>query len=65
MMYVLPSYLVGSGDFAADVASLRQRFGEGKYVRVGFSHFVSISMGDWNVNVSDRAAIRSALAAMG
>ena len=62
MMYVLPSYLVGSGDFAADVASLRQRFGEGKYVRVGFSYFVFISMSDWNVNVSDRAAIRSALA---
>ncbi|MEX1127072.1 MAG: hypothetical protein WEB50_00760 [Vicinamibacterales bacterium] len=61
MMYVLPHYLQATGSFENDVASLRQRLGEGRFVRVGFSHFVSMSMTDWNVNVTDRAAVRNAL----
>jgi len=66
MMYVLPNYLGHSGrsdaQFAADVSDLRQRLGEGRFVRVGFSMFIIVSMDDWNVNLTDHAAIRAALA---
>ena len=61
VLYVLPQYLVPTGNYSADVASLRQRLGEGRYVRVGFSHFVPISMDNWGLNVADRAAVRAGL----
>lgn len=66
MMYVLPNYLGHAGrtdaQFATDVADLRQRLGEGRFVRVGFSMFIFVSMDNWNASITDRAAIRAALA---
>ena len=57
------SYLsADDATFASEVAQLRSRLGEGTYVKVGFSLYVSISMDSWTIDVTDRAAIRSALA---
>ncbi len=65
ILYVLPNYglyLVGSAaQFSNEVASLRQRFSEGKYVRVGFTTYINVSMGNWSVNTSDPAQVREAL----
>ncbi len=65
MMYVLPNYLGhasrSAAQFAADVSDLRQRLGEGRFVRVGFSMFIFVSMDDPKVDVNDRNAIRAAL----
>ena len=66
ILYVLPYNRHFSGasavQLAADVADLRQRLGEGPYVRVGFNMYILVSMARWDVNVNDRAAIRTALA---
>ncbi len=65
MMYVLPNYLGhnsrSDAQFAADISDLRQRLGEGRFVRVGFSMFIFSSMDDPNVNVNDHDAVRAAL----
>lgn len=66
ILYVLPyfpQYSSGSdATFAAEVADLRARFGEGTYVRVGFNRYIFGSMDRWDVDPSDRATIRSNLA---
>lgn len=48
--------------FATEVAEIRQRIGEGRYVRLGFSVDVRLSMTRWDVNPNDRATVRLALA---
>jgi len=61
--YVLPYYplysSVSDAEFAADVVDMRQRLGEGPYVRVGFNRYIFGSMDRWDVNPADRAAIRA------
>lgn len=65
IMYVMPTWngLFGSSaSVAAELANMRNRLGpEGPYVKLGFSVYVDITMEDWNVNISDPAAIRRAL----
>jgi hypothetical protein len=65
ILYVLPYFPQFSAgtdsDFAAHVADLRQRFGEGQYVRVGFNRYIFTSMDRWNLDPSDRAAVRANL----
>ncbi len=64
--YVLPYYpqysSVSDVQFAADVADLRARLGEGTYVRVGFNRYIFSSMDRWEVDPADRATIRANLA---
>ena len=61
--YVLPYFPQYSGgsdaEFAAEVADMRRRLGEGPYVRVGFNRYIFGSMDRWDVNPADRAAIRA------
>jgi hypothetical protein len=65
--YVLPlwtSFLAADEDtFAHEVGELRRRLGpESPRVRLGFTTYIFLSMEDWNVDPSDTAAIRKALA---
>jgi succinoglycan biosynthesis protein ExoA len=63
LMYVLPYFpQFSSGtdpQFAAEVADLRLRLGEGPYVRAGFNRYIFGSMDRWDVNPADRATIRA------
>lgn len=65
VLYVLPffpDYPARSDEaFAADVADLRARLGEGPYVRVGFNLYIFVSMDRWDVDPADRAALRESL----
>jgi hypothetical protein len=65
MTYVLPFYPgFSSGtdaQFAAEVASLRSRLGEGRFVRVGFNRYVFTSMDRWDVDPADRETVRANL----
>lgn len=65
-MYILPLYPIpiaseSDANFAAQMQSIRSRFGEGPRVRVGFTSYISISM-DWTVNPADAGAVRASLA---
>ena len=51
-----------NGSMASEYLELRSRLGEGPYVKVGFTVYIGVSMTDWNVDVTDRAAIRARLA---
>ncbi len=67
VFYVLPLWLSYQGadelTFAREVQELRRRLGpESPRVRLGFTAYIFISMDDWNVDVSDAAAVRRALA---
>jgi len=61
MMYILPNWLnyQGASDavFDEEVRQLRSRIGEGRYVRVGFTVYIFISMENWYVDVDDQAAV--------
>lgn len=63
--YVLPFYPgFSSGtdaQFAAEVANLRNRLGEGRFVRVGFNRYVFTSMDRWDVDPADRETVRANL----
>ena len=65
IMYVLPhwfGFLTESDQrVAEEVGKLRARIGEGRYVRVGFSFYLPISMTQWNVDPTDHQAVRLAL----
>jgi hypothetical protein len=67
LTYILPWWGSFRGADAAQinaqVAELRSRIGEGRYVRVGFSFDIWLSMTQWDVDPDDRAAVRLALAA--
>jgi len=63
--YILPSWSfsgLSDADFAAAVADLRARLGEGPLARVGFTTFIHVYMTDWNVDTTNPAAVRAALA---
>lgn len=66
ILYVLPNWqqYMGASDavFAEEVRQLRERIGEGRYVRVGFTVYIHISMDNWLVDVSDGAAVARELA---
>jgi hypothetical protein len=62
ILYILPTIARVNGSMAAEYQDLKARLGEGRYVKIGFSHYIYVSMTDWNVDVRDRAAIRAALA---
>jgi hypothetical protein len=62
ILYILPSIPSVSGNMAAEYQDLRARLGEGRYVKVGFTHYIEVSMTSWDVDVTDRAAIRARLA---
>jgi Big-like domain-containing protein len=59
ILYILPTL---DGPNNNEIAQLRSRIGEGRYVKVGFSIYINVSMGDWNVNLNDHAALRANLA---
>src|SRR5438045_7894924 len=58
ILYIMPTL---DGPNNNEIAQLRSRIGEGKYVRVGFSTYINVSMGSWTVDTTDRAAIRAQL----
>jgi hypothetical protein len=59
ILYILPtSYAVNT----TELEYLRANIGEGPYVKVGFSVYIHVEMENWNVDVTDRAAVRAALA---
>lgn len=66
MTYVIPYYPYYTArtdaEFAADVADLRARLGEGPWVRVGFNLYLSVSMDRWEIDATNRASIRANLA---
>ncbi len=67
VFYVLPLWLsyqsADEATFAREVQELRRRLGpESPRVRLGFTAYIFISMEDWNVDVTDGAAVRRALA---
>lgn len=66
MTYVLPYFpdytSRSDAQFAADVADLRARLGEGSWVRVGFNLYLFVSMDRWEIDPSDRAGVRANLA---
>jgi hypothetical protein len=66
ILYLLPEWsgLATSDDATIDqqIGQLRQRLGpEGPYLKLGFTSYVDVTMNDWNVNLSDSAAVRAAL----
>jgi hypothetical protein len=58
-LYILPMFLkfsrVSNAAFEAQVATLRERFPEGGPIRVGFSTYLSISMGQWDITTEAEA----------
>lgn len=66
ILYILPNYLsyLGLSDsaFASEVTRLRQRLGEGTYVRVGFTVYIFVDENDWRVDTTSRTAVHAALA---
>ncbi len=61
ILYILPSIASVSGGMAREYQDLRARLGEGRYVKVGFTHYIEVSMTSWDVDVTDRAAVRARL----
>jgi hypothetical protein len=59
ILYILPTIVTAN---ATEIAELRARVGEGRYVKVGFSIYIVVNMTNWTVDVNDRAAVRAALA---
>jgi hypothetical protein len=63
--YIVPVYLgyqsVTDDEFKIEVQRLRDRIGEGPYVRVGFSVYVYVTMDAWSVDVTDPATVRASL----
>jgi hypothetical protein len=62
ILYILPTIAFINGSLAAETADLRTRLGEGPYVKMGFSLYIAVNMTDWNVDTTNRVAIRAALA---
>lgn len=62
ILYILPTIAAVSGTMAAEYEDLKARLGDGRYVKVGFSHYIEVNMTSWDVDVTDRAAIRARLA---
>lgn len=64
--WVLPSWdgLVSAdaSTMTAMVSRLRTDIGEGPHARIGLSVFVQLTMTDWTVDTTNRAAVRAALA---
>ncbi len=64
--YVLPLWLqyqsATDAQFAEQVRQLRQRLPDGRYARVGFTVYLSADFTNWNVDVTNRAAVRAGLA---
>jgi hypothetical protein len=63
ILYILPTIARVNGSMANEYQELRSRLGEGRYVKVGFTIYIGVSMTDWSVDITDRAAIRARLAA--
>jgi expansin (peptidoglycan-binding protein) len=65
-LYIAPHLLsyfsLSDADFAHQVNELRTRLPEGPLVKVGFTMYILITMDDPTVDISDKAAIRAALA---
>lgn len=65
ILYLMPNWLYfrSSSDatIAAETSQLRARFGEGRYVRVGFNLYIFISMESWEVDTANPAAVRAEL----
>jgi hypothetical protein len=62
ILYILPTIAKVNGSMASEYLDLRSRLGDGAYVKVGFTIYISVNMTDWNVDATDRAAIRARLA---
>lgn len=66
MTYVIPynPFFTARNDaqFAAEVAQLKSRLGEGPWVRVGFNLYLFVSMDRWELDPADRATVRANLA---
>jgi hypothetical protein len=66
ILYIMPYWgFTGASDAAiqAEIQDMRNRLGpEGPYVKLGFSTYIFVSMDDWNVDITDPAAIRANLA---
>jgi Big-like domain-containing protein len=62
ILYILPTIAKVNGSMASEYLDLRSRLGEGPYVKVGFTIYINVSMTDWSVDVTDRAAVRAKLA---
>ena len=65
VLYILPlwEFPASETELTTEVARLRSQIGEGRYARVGFTVYITISMTDWSVDPSDRTAVRAALSA--
>src|SRR3972149_4061670 len=63
--YILPIWpsftIANSEDIATEVEYLRSHIGEGPYVKVGFTAYVFVNMTDWTVDITNPAAVRTAL----
>lgn len=62
ILYILPTIAAIHGTMAAEFQDLKGRLGEGRYVKLGFSHYIEATMTNWDVDVTDRAAVRAGLA---
>lgn len=65
ILYLMPNWLYfrSSSDakIAEETSQLRTRFGEGRYVRVGFNLYIFISMESWEVDTANPEAVRAEL----
>ena len=64
--YLLPHWFkylsVSDAEFASEVQQLKNRLGDGTYVKVGFTYFIEVNMNVYNINTADSAAIQAQLA---
>jgi Bacterial Ig domain len=61
VLYIVPLLASVNISMAHEIAELRSRVGEGRYVKVGFSSYIDVTMNDWNVDTTNAAAVRAAL----
>jgi len=63
ILYILPTIeRLSTASMAAEYQDIKARVGEGRYVKVGFSIYIGITMTDWNVDPTNSAALRAAMA---
>lgn len=66
ILYIMPNWLQFNSSsnetVAQETRQLRERIGEGRFVRVGFTIYIFISMGSWEVDTSSPSAVQAELA---